>query len=228
MSQFSSTTLACPSCGALVPFDAVHSVNADRSPALRASIIDESFQRATCSSCGTDFRLDPDFNYVDHGAKLWIAVKPLARLPHWKDEEQAAEALYQQVYSRGSPFMQTLGKTLRRRLTFGWAGVREKLLADDHALDDVTLELCKTAVLRNSASAPVGLGAELRLVDATRDALILGWMHSEDETIAQTLKVQRALYDQIAADADGEWAPLRAEMSAGSFVDMNRMLVVAA
>jgi hypothetical protein len=83
-------------------------------------------------------------------------------------------------------------------------------------------------VLRNSASAPVGLGAELRLVDATRDALILGWMHSEDETIAQTLKVRRALYDEIAADADGEWAPLRTEMSAGSFVDMNRMLVVTA
>src|SRR5438105_13366875 len=126
MSQFSSTTLACPSCGVLVPFDAVHSVNADRSPGLRAAIIDESFQRATCSNCATDFRLDPDFNYVDHGAKLWIAVKPLARLTHWKEEEEAAAALYRQVYGpRGSPFMQNLGQTLRRRLVFGWAAVRE-------------------------------------------------------------------------------------------------------
>jgi hypothetical protein len=229
MSRFSSTTLTCPRCGAPTAFDAVHSVNIDRSPALRASILDESFQRTTCPKCGTDFRLDPDFNYVDHGQTLWICAKPLALLTSWKQEEAAANDLYEQVYgTRGSAFMQKVGKTLRRRLTFGWAAVREKLLADDHLLDDVTLELCKSFVLRNSASAPVGLGSELRLIDLDGDVLVLGWMRSQDETVNETVRVKRALYEQIAADEDGAWAPLRAELSEGSFVDMNRLLVVPA
>jgi hypothetical protein len=229
MSQFSTTTVSCPGCGADVPFDAVHSVNIDRSPALRDRILDESFQRTACPKCSTEFRLEPDFNYVDHGSALWIAAKPLHRLPHWKEEEDLAQGLFERVYgARGSVFMQNIGKTLRRRLTFGWAAVREKLVVDDHALDDVTLELCKSAVLRNSPSAPVGLGAELRLVAVAEDqALVLGWMHSQDESVAQTVRVARSLYEQIAEDAEGAWAELREELSAGAFVDMNRMLVTA-
>ena len=229
MSQFTSTTLPCPGCGAGVPFDAVFSVNADRSPALRASILDESFQRSTCPDCGTAFRLEPDFNYVDHGRALWIAAKPLHRLPHWQEEEAHALRLYERVYGAGgSPFMRNIGKTLRRRLTFGWAAVREKLLADEHAIDDAALEVCKSVVLRNSASAPVGLGAELRLLRVTDADLVLAWMRSQDESTAQTLKAARALYDQIVADEEGVWAALREELSAGPFVDLNRLLVVAA
>lgn len=226
MSQFSSTTLACPGCGAGLAFEAVHSVNAERSPALRTQILEERFQRVTCPHCGTDFRLEPDFNYVEHDRRLWIAVRPLALLTHWPQEEERVAALFEQVYTRGSPYMRQLGLTLRRRLVFGWAALREKLLADDLGLDDLTLELTKSAALRASGSAPVGLGTELRLVGGDAQLLLLAWLRSADETPGQRLRIQRALYDEIAADAEGAWAELRGTLGAGPFVDLGRMLVV--
>jgi len=39
------------------------------------------------------------------------------------------------------------------------------------------------------------------------------------------MKVNRSLYDQIAADADGAWEELREEVSAGFFVDINRLMM---
>src|SRR4029077_5614066 len=80
MSQFTIGDLACPACGAAIAFDLVHSVNADRAPALRRAIVDGSFQRTTCPTCGSDFRIEPDFNYVEHGRDLWVAVLPIERL----------------------------------------------------------------------------------------------------------------------------------------------------
>ena len=228
MSQFSSSNAQCPSCGTTVAIELVHSVNADRMPELRRQIVDESFQVMTCPKCGNAFRIEPDFNYVEHGRDLWIAALPLPRLPRWREEEVEAEALFERVYGRrASPFMQAIGERISRRMTFGWAAVREKLLIADAGLDDVTVELVKSAVLRASSSAPVGLGAEMRMVAADADKLHLAWMASIDESVAQTMHVSRKLYDQIAADEGGDWAELRAQLDAGMFVDLNRLLVEA-
>src|SRR6516162_3277314 len=41
--------------------------------------------------------------------------------------------------------------SMQLRITFGWGGLREKLIAVDHQLDDVALELVKLAIVRNSA-----------------------------------------------------------------------------
>jgi CpXC protein len=230
MSQFEEIRVACPGCGAAVAFEAVNSVNADRAPALRAAILDGSFQRQRCPQCAAAFRLEPEFNYVEHGRGLWVVVRPAARVVAWPEEEAVLATLFEAVYGRGgSPYMRQLGGTLRRRLVFGWAALREKLLCDDHALDDATLELCKAAALRASSAAPVGLGAELRLVavdDAEGGTLHLAWQRSEDEAVGDGLRIRRALYDELAADADGDWAALRAQLGAGPFVDLNRLLVV--
>ena len=226
MSQFSSTRVDCPSCGTSVPVELVHSVNADRMPELRRRIVDESFQVIACPKCGNAFRIEPDFNYVEHERNLWIAALPLERLVRWREEEAEAETLFTRVYGpRASPFMQAIGQRIARRITFGWAAVREKLLIADAGLDDVTVELVKSAVLRASASAPVGLGAELRLVGVDDEKLHLAWMVSLTETLAQTMHASRKLYEQIAADEGGDWAPLREQLGAGMFVDLARLLV---
>lgn len=228
MSHFTSNTMACPACSAAVAFELVHSVNADRMPSLRKSIVDETFQRLTCPKCGSAFRVEPDFNFVEHGRKLWIAALPVSRLAQWQEEERAAAAVFEWVYGeRGSPFMQRLGHSLTKRVTFGWAALREKLIAVDVGLDDTTLELCKCAVVRNSESAPIGFGTELRLVGADDAHLWMAWLRSVDESLGEAIKVKRGLYDEIAADEGDAWAPLRSRLD-GLFVDMNRLLVVPA
>ena len=65
MSIFKAMQLTCPVCRKAFDYEAVHSVNADRRPDLRAAILDGSFQQVDCPSCRARFRLDPSFNYLD-------------------------------------------------------------------------------------------------------------------------------------------------------------------
>ena len=229
MSMFKTIRLACPSCGEGVDFQAVASVNADRAPALRRAILDESFQREACASCGTTFRLAPRFSLIDHGRMWWIAVLPIADRVEWAQHEQAAAASFERAYgSAASATIRKIGATLRRRVVFGWAAVREKLLADDLGLDDVALELTKTALLGSVASAPIGASTELRLLGGDATRLAFGWILSSDESLIEGLQVERSAYDEVAADANGEWAELRAELEGGLFVDMGRLTIAPA
>jgi CpXC protein len=225
MSKFQTIALACPACGEPVDFEAVGSVNADRRPDLRTAILDFSFQRLPCPKCGTSFRLDPEFSYLDVGRGQWIGAFPLAKLGQWRGVEQQARATFARAYGDQAPAAaREIGKNMRPRITFGWAGVREKLVAVEHQLDDVTLELVKMAIVRGRDNSPFGKDTELRLVHVEAAYLGMAWILAVNESIVEPLRVPRSLYDEIVADAAG-WDALRKELSSQFFVDMNRLLV---
>ena len=46
----------------------------------------------------------------------------------------------------------------------------------------------------------------------------------DGETVVETLRVPRDLYDEIAADKEG-WQALRDQVSASMFVDMHRLVI---
>ena len=228
MSIFRTTSQQCPACATTVDFEAVFSVNADRRPDLRADILDDSFQEQPCPNCGKAFRLDPEFNLLDTQRGQWIAAAPLNSMRHWKATEDQAKLLFDRAYGpEAAEVAQEIGSKLRPRVTFGWPALREKLLAHDHELDDVTLELCKAYIMR-SVDSPIAAESELRLLDVEGDQLSFGWLLSADGSLGPTMKVARSLYDQIAADADGDWEELREEVSAGYFVDINRLMMAPA
>ena len=225
MSIFRKTSLACPACKAAVEFDEVHSVNADRRPDLRLAILDDTFQQQVCPSCGRQFRLDPAFNLMDTRYGQWIDAAPLSELKNWKAREEHSRSLFNRAYgAEASEVAQEIGAGLTPRLTFGWPALREKLLAAEHQLDDAALELCKAVVMRN-ADSPVSARSELRLVDVTEDELILAWMLSADESPGPTLRLGRALYEEVAADADGDWDELKEDLANALFVDLNRLMI---
>ena len=91
MSMYTPIQFACPNCGEMNEFDVFSSVNADRRPDLRDDIIYGEFMRVKCSSCETDFRPEPDFNYLDFENGLWILAKPLGWVAHWADLESEAQ-----------------------------------------------------------------------------------------------------------------------------------------
>jgi hypothetical protein len=226
MSIFRSISVACPNCGSASMHNAVYSVNADRRPDLRVDIIEESFQRSECPSCGTAFRLDPEFVFVDAGARQWIAAYPVAKLPQWKELETEAARLFDRVYgAEASEFLQAQGKTLVQRVTFGWAALREKLVAADQVLDDVAIELCKAAILRSASEAPIDGQVDLRLLGADAERLSFGWLLADNEELIETLSVARAMYDEIATDVENDWADLRADLTSGLHVDLNRLVL---
>ena len=92
MSVFNTVAMACPACGTSVNFELVHSVNAARRPDLRAAILDRSFQRQACPTCGTLFRVAPTFTYLDVGRKQFLAVWPASEVTRWQEFEARSQS----------------------------------------------------------------------------------------------------------------------------------------
>lgn len=230
MSIFQERTLSCPACGTEVSFELVHSVSADRRPDLRDAILDQSFQRKPCPSCGTSFRVDPEFVYIDFGRRQYIGVWPAARRHEW----QACAAQTRQVFddamgTRAPASARKLGDTLDVRVVFGWPALVEKLLARQMGIDDRTLEIAKLAVMRSREEAPLPGVLELRLVGDHDGDLVLAWLGNvgDDEAGREPpLRVPRALIAEIEAEPQ-KWEALRASVAEGDVVDFQRALLAS-
>src|SRR5947209_10357465 len=125
MSVFNTTQLSCPACGAAVKFALVSSVNAARRPDLRAAILDRSFQREPCPSCGMTFRVEPQFTYLDIKRKQFFAIWPTAGVAEWQNYEAQSQAAYDRGFGPGSDGAALAGGLLAR-CVFGWLGLNEK------------------------------------------------------------------------------------------------------
>ncbi|MCE9603730.1 MAG: CpXC domain-containing protein [Planctomycetia bacterium] len=224
MSIFEDVTLACPACQGEVPFSAAFSINADRRPDLREAILDESLQAENCPHCGKRFRLAPDINYIDIENGQWLAAHPIDQSGQWKRYESEDRAGFDKAYGNGaSATAKSIGAGLVARITFGWPGLREKIVVRQKNLDDVTLELVKLAIIRN-VDSPLDQDTELRLVDADDALLYFVWFRVPSEEFIEGMQVPRSLYDEITADVEG-WGALRSQFDGALYVDMNRLLI---
>ena len=227
MSLFHPLIVKCPDCEAEVTVEAVGSVNADRRPDFRDAILADKFQDATCAACERSFRLQPEFNYLDAGRGQWIAAMPAPDMPRYLEIEDVVRDLFERSYgAKAHRAARDVGDTLAVRLTFGWPAIREKLLLAAHDLDDIVLELMKLDLLRTLPKAPMGPGVELRLVDATDENLAFCWMRSDTEEGIEQFVCPRGWYDGIAADPD-PWDAIRARLTDGSFVDIQKLYMGA-
>ena len=228
MSIFDTMTLNCPACSKPMEFDVVASVNADRRPDLREEIIAESFQGKVCPACKAEFRLDPQMVYFHVAKGLWISVYPVSRLPDWPQLEQQAKTTFALAFGDRAPgAARQIGRTMKPRLTFGWAGLREKVIAADYQLDDVALEMAKSLLFRTLDRPPLSPGTEVRLVALAGDNMEFGWLELVTGKVVEILTVPRALYDGIVKDPK-PWEPLRNDLTEGLYVDVFRLYVVPA
>ena len=224
MSLFSPVQAVCPNCGRLDETALVASVNADRRPDLRQDILDRKFQVLTCMLCETAYRMPPSFTYMDLEHRQWIVAEPPEVREQWAEAEARTKEVFEAGYGPGAPrAARELGAELKTRVVFGWPALREKLLAIDLGLDDVTLELLKIAILRNVQKSPVADGHELRLDGGDDTTLRFKWINITSEATVAGLSVPREVYDDVAGDK--AWDELRKEVSAGPFVDMDRLLI---
>jgi len=225
MSLFENARVPCPACSEHVEYDLVYSVNADRRPDLRDAIVDGTFQALNCGKCGAPFRVQPEFNFLDMGRGLWLAAFPLEAVGDWPEHETHAREIFAKAFGSKAPAAaRSIGKGLKPRVTFGWAAVREKLVAFDGGLDDVTLELCKLAMMRSLEGQPLGDETELRLYGFEGQDLVMAWIVAASERVMDLLLVPRSLYDEIAADQEG-WQEIRSQLADGMFVDLDRLMV---
>ncbi|MCB9759764.1 MAG: hypothetical protein H6739_07965 [Alphaproteobacteria bacterium] len=226
MSIFHTEPVHCGACGTELQFRLVHSVNADRRPDLREAILSGAFQVQPCPTCELDVRPEPAFTYLDQELGLWIRALPVDRAPAWASFEEETLTLYGKTFGDPRSAAAAIGDHLKARMTFGWAAVREKILCAQHGFDDATLEMVKAAAVRSSPRPPVDDNVELRLDGVTDELLGLAWLSGPEEVFLEALAVPRALVEQIEA-APETWAELRAAVSAGPFVDINRALMAS-
>lgn len=223
MSLFTPVNLVCPQCEAAITMEAVGSVNADRRPDYRDDILNDRFQDVTCESCDTGFRLQPRFNYLDAKRRQWIAAFPSAGVVDWAEAVPEVAALFDASYGKNAPeAARAVGGALDVRLTFGWPALREKILARDHDLDDVVLELLKLDLLRRVDNAPLATGVEIRLVAAADDLLTLVWFDGPTENPLQEIHVPIEHYRAIA-DAPEPWQKMHDRLAECVFVDIQKL-----
>ena len=224
MSIFRTTNLACPACGGEVAFELVHSVNAGRRTDLRDAILGSTFQKQPCAGCGIEFRVEPEFTYLDLHRNQWIAAWPRSAMAEWRKYEALARESFDTAFGAEAPASaQEMGKTLIPQITFGWAALRERIFVRGAGLDEVTVELAKSALIRSSPTPPV-MRAELRLLAIEGEELVFGWIDSNNEKGLELNRVNRSLLAEIEADATA-WEVLRTQLSAGLFADINRLFL---
>jgi hypothetical protein len=223
VSIFHPATMTCPVCGTETEVQRSASVNADLRPDLRDAILDGSFQAEPCAKCGESLRLPPHLTLLNLGRAQWIMVEPADMLEQWAEVEEEAQATYEESFgSQAPPAAREIGKELRARLVFGWSALREKLIARDLELDDVTLELLKIAIMRTVDKPPLSDQTELRLAGGDDRSLDFVWVVADTEAVLNRLAVPRGIYDDIAADTEA-WAPLRERFDGKLLVDLRRM-----
>lgn len=227
MSLFHPAVTTCPKCGTKAEVQRVGSVNADRRPDYRTAILDGSFQAANCGRCGERLRFPPHLTYLDVGRNCWIAVEPASLISRWETIESEVFEVFDRGFGRSAPpAAQELGRSVRPRLVFGWAALREKLRCQDLGLDDVILELLKMAVMRQVNAAPAADQTELRLMAGDGATLRLQWIESDSESALASLDVPREVYDEIGEYAE-DWALARDKFSGVFLVDVGRLLIRA-
>jgi hypothetical protein len=225
LSIFLPVNARCRKCGTTVQANLAASVNADRRPDLRQAIIDGTFQSLACPGCGTPVRLPAHLTYIDTTHGQWILVESAEQSMRWRDVEADAHRLYDQAFGPKAPDLQrSLGQAMVPRLVFGWAALREKLLAKEGGLEDVVLELLKISVLRNVPAPPMSDLTELRLIDVEGSEMRLRWLVAATEEGITDLPLDREFYDDLAGNL-APWAVLKGELEAGLFVDMKRILI---
>ena len=221
MSVMKTAPINCPSCGQENNHLVTFSINVDRRPDIRKSILERTYQVFECPSCSVPFRLEPEFTYLDIERKQYIQVHPLSSLSAWKMVESNANELLRIAFGQG--LMKSIGTNICSRLVFGWAALNEKLICQENEIDDVDLELVKMAIIRTSSSIQFSDTIELRLIEFIDGVLRFAWLDALKETPFEILEVAGGLLDEVQ---DTAWTPLREEVSAGLFVDVNRLLVV--
>jgi hypothetical protein len=228
MSIFQTLTVQCPACNAAVDFELVLSVSADRRPDLREAILDGSFQRETCPSCGTQFRVEPEFTYMDIGRGQYIGVWPLAKRGEWESWADKTRSVFDDALGKNAPpEARAIGSELQVRTVFGWRALIEKILARQSGIDDRTLEVAKLAVMRSGDATPIPGRLELRFIGERDGDLVFAWVGGHrDEEPEPALSVPRQLIADIEADP-AAWQAAREAVAKGDVVDFQREMLVA-
>jgi hypothetical protein len=141
MAIYHPTSVTCR-CGRTFPAHVAHTVNAKRSPDLRARILNLQLHRVVCPQCKETLAVERPMSYVDPNRDAIFFVQPRgARVGYRRDSDRLTKA------TKGIPEALARAKGRKLRVVYGLDELREKLVAEDLKLDDRVVELVKALIL---------------------------------------------------------------------------------
>src|SRR5476649_1454769 len=141
MSVFHPHDVHCPN-GHTFSAPVASSVNGHRSPALRRKILDGELHRAECDTCRAVMTIEKSFYYTDGQHNCVFQVHPRGDRHRWRT---AGGVLNAAVTVFPTSLLARDKRALR--VVFGMDELREKLVAQDHHLDDRDVELLKVILI---------------------------------------------------------------------------------
>jgi len=224
MSTFVDQLVSCPGCGVRRRYEVCASLKVDRAPHLIDAILDRTFQRFRCATCGAGVLVVQEMSIVDFDDRWILFVYPLESEPDWALWEAAGAAAFEQAMGAGAPpLAQALAEGFGVRTVFGLEAAREKLLCRRHALDDVALECLKLQLVRTLDGLELTAQTRLRLDRVDADGLVLNLPtagRGPDREVAVPWASWMAVQAQPA-----QWARARAALTADTWVDTGRLIV---
>src|SRR5664279_1371498 len=195
MSTFVPSTIICR-CGEHYVVDVANGLHISARPDIREKILAGTFHRFDCPNCGTKTQIDALLSYTDFPARLWFTIAPSTSLP-WRNRYlEIARQGFESTMQRNAPEL-VIGwaAEMTRRLVFGLAALREKLIILDAKLDDRVIELLKIQLIRDlrDTFSPTDY---FHLTSVSDRELVFEKTHPDG--IIRRAPFPRVLYDDLA------------------------------
>jgi hypothetical protein len=221
MSTFVPSTIACR-CGERYPVEVANGLHISLRPDLRQQILDGTFHRFFCPACGMTTMVDTLLAFTDFPRRQWFTIAPSTGMPWRKKWLAVARESFEATMVANAPeLVAGWGSEMTRRLLFGLASLREKLVAADAGLDDRVVELLKIQIIRDLRDR-FSAADYFHLVAAAGDELVFERTHPDG--LIRMFPIPRGMYDQLAAEPE---LPRLIELAFpdGLIIDHRAMLV---
>jgi hypothetical protein len=195
MSTFVPAKIACR-CGETYPVEVATGLHISLRPDLRQRILDGEFHRFRCPHCATIMQIDGLLAFTDFPRRQWFTIAPGNGLPSRTKWLALARDSFEATMVRNAPEMVVgWGREMTRRLIFGLASLREKLVILDAGLDDRVIELLKIQLLRDLHD-DVSPELYFHLTALRGSALVFERAHPDGAV--RGAPIPRAMYDALA------------------------------
>jgi ribosomal protein S27AE len=215
VSTFVAVEARCPRCGHTFSAEAATGLHVSRMPEIRARILAGTFHRFDCPACDQSVVLhDRTFVYTDFDRWHWITCYPRGGLRYRSALHAQAEEAFDQVLRREGPAFvrEEWAPRFVRRVVYGLAALREKLLVLEAGLDDRALERFKWMLVRDVPLSPFHPDVDLLFERVDGDGLVfvhVGLPGPEGLRVGRELRVARAGFDALEAGVGPEdWRSL--------------------
>jgi hypothetical protein len=212
MSTFVHAKVECSACKHVFDADVAESLHISNRPDLRADILAGRFHRFHCPQCAANTTIEKLLSYTDFSQSHWFTVVPTVELPFLAQWRELANSSFQTLMIERCPDLvrEQLAPRMLRRLVFGLASLREKLVAFDNGLDDRVLEVLKLELLSERGLVPDARIA-CHLSSVSPDALDFELAQPGPPPVFERVSLARVDYDRLAANAGelaGRWPEL--------------------